>query len=119
MSDHSYDDAARALETRDVLAGTFEVGGEEYPLETREPTLGEIEQMEADLEDTDELEQIRAFVDEYLEAPSVDPDKLGLSKLRALFGGMRAAWNDMETIEEAEAAMPVDSGNESRRTSRR
>ena len=119
MSDHSYDDAARALETRDVLAGTFEVGGEEYPLETREPTLGEIEQMEADLEDTDELEQIQAFVDEYLEAPRVDPDKLGLSKLRALFDGMRAAWNDMETIEDAEAAMPVESGNENRRTSRR
>jgi len=117
MSENNFDDAARALETRDVLAGTFSVGGDEYPLETREPTLGEIEEMEQGLGDTDELEQIRAFVEEYLEAPEIDPDKMGLTKLRALFVGMRDAWNDMESIDEAKEAMPVESGN--RQTSRR
>jgi hypothetical protein len=113
-----FDDAARALETRDVLRGEFELNGESYPLETLEPTLGEIEELEAELGDeTDELEQIREFVDSYLEAPAVNPDDLGLSKLRALFEGMREAWNNMDTIEDAEEAMPVESGN--RRTSRR
>jgi len=117
-AEHDFDDAARALETRDLIAGTFEIGDEEYPLETREPTLEEIEDMEADLEDGDELEAIRAFVERYLEAPAVDPGGMGLTKLRALFVGMRDAWNDVDVIEEAEAEMPIDdSGN--RRTSRR
>jgi len=117
MTTHDFNDAARALESRDVIRGSFELGGETFPLETVEPTLGEIESLEADLDDTDELEQIRAFVDEYLEAPAVDPDDLGLTKLRALFVGMREAWNDMDAIDDAEEAMPVESGN--RRTSRR
>jgi len=113
-----FDDAARALETRDVLRGEFELNGETYPLETLEPTLGEIEELEADLgDDSDELEQIRAFVDNYLEAPAVDPGDLGLSKLRALFEGMREAWNNLDTIEDAEEAMPIEKGN--RQTSRR
>jgi len=113
-----FTDAARALETRDVLRGEFELNGETYPLETLEPTLGEIEELEAELgDDSDELEQIREFVDSYLEAPDIDPDDLGLSKLRSLFEGMREAWNNMEQIEDAEEAMPVESGN--RRTSRR
>ena len=107
-----FDDAARALETRDVLRGEFELNGESYPLETLEPTLGEIEELEAELgDDSDELEQIREFVDSYLEAPAVNPDDLGLSKLRALFEGMREAWNNMDTIEDAEEGMPVESGN--------
>jgi len=113
-----FDDAARALETRDVLRGEFELNGETYPLETLEPTLGEIEELEADLGDeSDELEQIRMFVETYLEAPDIDPDDLGLSKLRALFEGMREAWASMDQIEDAEEAMPVESGN--RQTSRR
>jgi len=107
-----FDDAARALETRDVLRGEFELNGESYPLETLEPTLGEIEELEAELgDDSDELEQIREFVDNYLEAPAVAPDDLGLSKLRALFEGMREAWNNMDRIEDAEEAMPVEQGN--------
>ena len=118
MSDTTFDDAARALETRDVIAGTFEINGTEYPLETREPTLEEIEDMEADLDGGDELEAIRAFVEQYLEAPAVDPGGMGLTKLRALFVGMREAWNDLDDFEAAEAEMPMDeSGN--RRTSRR
>ena len=55
--------------------------------------------------------------------PPEPPARNGVQAVRAtidaLFDGMRAAWNDMETIEDAEAAMPVESGNESRRSSRR
>lgn len=119
MSDHSFDEAARALETRDTLRGSFEIGGQEYPLEVREPTLDELEAIEDGLADeSDEVEAIREMADRYLEAPDVDPGVIGVSKLRALFDGMRAAWETAESIDEAEEAMPLE-GNGRRRTSRR
>jgi len=120
MSDKSFDDAARALESRDTLAGTFEIGGDEYPLEVREPTLDELEDLEAGLNDeADEVEAIREMADHYLIAPDIDPGNVGISKLRALFDGMRAAWEGGEAFEEAQEAMPIDEGNGRRQTSRR
>jgi len=112
MTANTLDDAARVLDSRSVLDGTWTYNGEEYPLTTIEPTLGEIEELEAELGDgSDELEQIRVFLEKYLKSPEKDPDELGLTKLRALFEGMREAWNDMEQIEDAEEAMPVEQGN--------
>jgi len=117
MAEHTLDDAARALQTRDVLTGTFELRGEEYPLEAAEPTLDELEELEQSIEADDEIEEMRALIDRYLDAPDVDAGSIGVGKLRALFEGMTQAWNDMDEFEAAEEAMPVDSGN--RRNSRR
>jgi len=120
MSDKSFDDAARALESRDTLRGSFELRNDEYPLEVREPTLDELEDLEAGLEDeADEVEAIREMADRYLIAPEVDPGSVGISKLRALFDGMRDAWEAGDAFDEAEAAMPIDEGNGRRRSSRR
>jgi hypothetical protein len=117
MTDNTLDDAARALETRDILGGSFTLRGEEYPLEAVEPTLNELEELEESIEADDEIEEMRALIDRYLEAPAVDAGNIGVGKLRALFEGMTTAWNNMDNFEEAEEAMPVESGN--RQTSRR
>jgi len=109
MSEHTFDDAARALETRDTLRGTFEIGGEEYPLEVQEPTLGELDELEADLgEEAGEEELIRELIDRYLVRPEVDADDTGISKLRPLFEGMQAAFQGGDVFDDAEAAMPLD-----------
>jgi len=117
MTDKTFDDAARALETRDVLSGTFEISGEEYPLEAAEPTLDELEELEQATDADDEIEEMRALIDRYLDAPDVDAGNIGVGKLRALFKGMTESWNDMDEFDEAEEAMPVEQGN--RRNSRR
>ena len=110
--DHDFEDAARALETRETLEGTFTVGGETYPLVVEEPTLGELEELEDDLgEDADEEAVIRRMIENYLVDPEVDPDAMGVSKLRPLFEGMQEAFQNGEAFEAAEAEMPLDSGN--------
>ena len=107
-----YEDARRALETREKLEDTFEVNGQEYPLEVQEPTLGELEDLEDDLgEDADEEELIQEMIDRYLLMPEVDPAEMGVSKLRPLFEGMQAAFQGGDTFEAAEAEMPLDEGN--------
>jgi len=120
MPDNNLSDAARALESRDELAGTFEIGGDEYPLEVREPTLDELEELEMELADeADEVEAIRGMAERYLIAPDVAAGDIGISKLRALFDGMREAWESGDAFDEAKEAMPIDEGNGRRRTSRR
>jgi hypothetical protein len=119
MTDHTdterrtdFDAAARALETRDTLRGEFTINGETYDLLIREPTLGELQELEDDLGgEADEAEAIREMVDEYLEQPQIDPDAVGVSKLFALFEGMREAWQAADVFDEAESEMPIASGN--------
>jgi hypothetical protein len=118
MTDTDFADAARALETRDRLTGSFEVGGEEYPLELREPTLGELEEIDAELADeADEVEAIRRIVGEYLIRPEVDVGDIGVGKLRALFLGMRSTWEELGAYEAAREEMPVE-GNGRQRSRR-
>jgi len=116
--DTDFDAAARALESRDRLAGSFTVGDEEFPLELREPTLKELETIEAELNDgADEAEAIRRIVDEFLEEPAVSADDIGVSKLRALFEGMRETWESTEQFDAAREEMPLE--GKRRRKSRR
>jgi hypothetical protein len=112
MPDNTFDDAARALETRDTLTGSFELSGERYPLKLQEPTLGELEEIDAELaEGAEEVEAIRQITDQYLIEPQVDVDSIGIGKLRSLFIAMRECWGDMENFETAEEEMPLE-GNE-------
>ena len=111
MTDNTLDDAARALQSRSKLQGTFELRNEEYPLETLEPTLDELEELEEETDAENEIEEMRALIGRYLEAPDVDAGSIGVGKLRALFDGMTNCWNDMQAFEDAEEAMPVEKGN--------
>jgi len=120
MPDKTLEEAQRALETTDELEGSFTLKGEEYPLEVHEPTLNELEDLEAGLNDAaDEVEAMREMTDKYLIAPDTDAGRVGISKLRALFDGMREAWEDGKAFDEAQDAMPIDEGNGRRRNSRR
>lgn len=118
MSENTFDDAARALESRDVLRGSFELRGETFPLELREPTLGELDEIERELsDDAEEIELYRELIDRYLETPEVDPDDMGVGKLEALFTGMRRAWEESDVIDEATEQMPLE-GNRRQRSRR-
>jgi len=106
---HDFDDAVRALETRQMLDGSFSVNGNEYPLRIQEPTLGELEDIDAESgPDAGEAEVIRRIADRYLEAPAVDVDEIGVSKLFALFEGMRETWEQSDAFAEARGEMPVE-----------
>jgi len=108
-NDHNFDDAARALQTRQILDGSFELDGDEYPLRIQEPTLGELEDIDEESgENADEAEIIRRIADRYLEAPAVDVDEIGVSKLFALFDGMRATWEQSDAFADARQEMPVE-----------
>jgi len=106
---HDFDDAARALETRQILDGSFSLDGDEYPLRIQEPTLGELEDIDDEAgPDADEAEIIREIADRYLEAPVVDVDEIGVSKLFALFEGMRETWEQSDAFANAREEMPVE-----------
>jgi hypothetical protein len=109
-------DSRRALESRDTLTGTFKVDGREYPIELVEPTLDELEEIDEQIgEDGDESEAIRLMIDEYLERPAVDPDEIGVSKLFAVFEGMRSTWQGEDQFADAREQMPVESGKSTSR----
>lgn len=112
MTDNTLDDAAAILGEQATLGGTWEYGGETYPLETVEPTLGDLEGIEDEIgANADETDAIRRMIDEYLAEPDVDADDIGISKLFALFEGMRDTWQQDAAFSDAEEAMPVESGN--------
>lgn len=112
MSENSFEDAARALESRETLRGTFEVGEETYPLEIQEPTLGELDELEAELDpEAGEEELIRELTDRYLVRPEIDSAETGISKLRPLFEGMQDAFQGGDVFDDAEDAMPLNEGN--------
>jgi hypothetical protein len=105
-------DTRRALESRDTLTGTFEIDGEEFPIELVEPTLDELEEIDEQIgEKGDESEAIRMMIDRFLERPAVNTEKVGISKLFAVFEGMRDCWQGDGQFEDARGEMPVESGN--------
>jgi|AKVG01.1.fsa_nt_gi hypothetical protein len=105
-------DTRRALESRDTLTGTFEIDGQEFPIELVEPTLDELEEIDEQIGDSgDESEAIRLMIDKYLERPAVNPDEIGVSKLFAVFEGMRSTWQGDGQFDDARGEMPVNTGN--------
>jgi hypothetical protein len=105
-------DTRRALESRDTLTGTFEIDGREYPIELVEPTLDELEEIDEQIgENSDESEAIRMMIDRYLERPAVNADEIGISKLFAVFEGMRSTWQGNGQFDDARGEMPVETGN--------
>jgi hypothetical protein len=112
MSENSFEDAARALESRETLRGSFSIADDHYPLEVQEPTLGELDELEAELgADAGEEELIRELIDRYLVRPEIDATDTGISKLRPLFEGMQDAFQGGDVFDDAEDAMPLDQGN--------
>ena len=125
MSDtQQQNDAIRALESRDELTGTFEVNGEEMPLTVQEPTLDELEAIEDGLDESaDETDAIREMADRSLVGVGTPPQKpdvgsIGVSKLFALFDGMRETWQQSDAFDAAEGQMPLEQEGNSQRSRR-
>lgn len=115
MTDHnadtetSFSDAAAALTERATFDGTVELGGQKLPIRVREPELGELEAIEADLpEDAEDVDVAREMIDEYLVRPDINPGELGITRALALFTGMRNTWQQSEAFEEARAELELD-----------
>jgi len=109
MDDHA---AAEALTQRQHFDHYVEVDGDQIPITVREPTLGELEEIEQGLpDDAEEIDAARRIIDRYLEAPAIDANDLPMGRAMALFYAMQEAWQQSDVFEQAREEMPVESGN--------
>jgi hypothetical protein len=107
-----FGEAADLLTERATFDGTAELEGQQLPIRVREPQLGELEKLEADLpDDAEDVDVAREMVDEYLVKPDIDASTLGVSRAMCLFLGMRSTWQQADAFEEARDELPVDQGN--------
>jgi hypothetical protein len=111
-TDIGFGEAADLLTERATFDGTAELEGQKLPIRVREPELGELEELEAELpEDAEEVDVAREMVDEFLIKPEIDPSTLGVSRAMSLFLGMRSTWQQADAFEEAREALEVEQGN--------
>lgn len=108
-----FGEAADLLTEQATFDGVAELEGQKLPIRVREPELGELEELEAELpEDAEEVDVAREMVDEFLIKPEIDPSALGVSRAMSLFLGMRSTWQQADAFEEARAELEIDQGNE-------
>lgn len=111
-TDIGFSEAADLLTEQATFDGTAELEGQQLPIRVREPQLGELEELEADLpEDAEEVDVAREMVDEFLIKPEIDANDLGVTRAMSLFLGMRSTWQQADAFEEARDDLPVDQGN--------
>jgi hypothetical protein len=111
-TDVGFAEAAEVLSERATFDGTVTLDGRELPIRVREPKLGELEEIEAELpDDAEEVDVAREMLDEYLLRPDIAAEDLGLTRALALFTGMRQTWQQAEAFEEVREELPVDQGN--------
>ena len=109
----NFDDAADVLTERAQFDGTATVGGQTVPIRVREPTLGELEEIENGLpDDAEEVDVARAIIDDYLVKPEgIAGNDLGITRAMALFSGMVQAWQQTDEFEGAVEELGLDEGN--------
>ena len=111
-ADIGFDEAADLLTDRATFDGTAEIDGQTIPIRVREPTLGELEEIEAELpDDAEEVDAAREMVDEYLLKPDIDATDLGITRAMALFLGMRRTWQQTDTFDDVREELELDEGN--------
>jgi hypothetical protein len=113
MSDDSPTSLAEASQP-DSLTHTFDgPDGNEYEIEVREPTMGEIEALErrADEGDLSEDEAQELLWDEYLLDPDLDYKQTGASWIAPITNAIYSAFAGGEDIDEALDAVQTDEGN--------
>lgn len=104
MSDnHTTEDTAEFLTSRDTIEATLHVDDTEFPIEVRDVTRDELEAIEERVADDPEAEDdaIRELIREYLVSPDVDPDAMMMRKRQLVWFGIQQAWSGVEEIQAA------------------
>lgn len=103
MTEHTTDDTADWLQSKDTVEATLHVDGDELPIEVEDITRDELEALEAASEGGPEAEDeaIRSAIRDYLVSPDVDPDAMPMRKRSLLWFGLQQAWSGVEDIQAA------------------
>jgi hypothetical protein len=108
----SFEEGAAILSERATFEGNVQIGGKTIPIEVDEPTLEELEEIEAGLpEDAEEVDVAREMVDRYLVRPDIEAKTLGITRALALFAGLQQTWQQADAFEAAKAEMELPEGN--------
>ncbi len=109
FSEDKWEQAQQVAESRDTYVGEWSWRGDTLPLKTEAPSMGELEEMEEELEQADNEEAVQGeLVNKYLVRPEVDATDIEGPKLGALFVGMQTAWSDAVDTSEIEERLPVE-----------
>jgi len=107
----SFEEGAALLTDRATFEGTVQIDGATIPIEVDEPTLEELEEIEAGLpEDAEEVDVAREMVDRYLVRPDIEPETLGITRALAVFAGLPQTWQQalLELAERAETYLEYE-----------
>jgi len=108
----SFEEGAALLTDRATFEGAVQIDGKTIPIEVDEPTLEELEEIEAGLpEDAEEVDVAREMVDRYLVRPDIEAKTLGITRALALFAGLQQTWQQADAFEQAKAEMDLPEGN--------
>jgi hypothetical protein len=108
----SFEKGAALLTDRATFEGTVQIDGATIPIEVDEPTLEELEEIEAGLpEDAEEVDVAREMVDRYLRRPEIEAKTLGVTRALAVFAGLQQTWKQADAFEQAKAEMELPEGN--------
>jgi hypothetical protein len=111
-ADVSYSEAADILSETVTFEGTTDFRGTEIPLVVEEPEIGELEAIEAEMdEDSEEIDVAKELIDQYLVKPEVDPSGLGITAGLGLFAGMQELWRQSDEFEKVREQLELDPGN--------
>ncbi|QLH82459.1 hypothetical protein [Halosimplex pelagicum] len=103
MTEHTTDDTAEWLQSKDTIEATLHVDGDELPIEVEDITRDELDALESQAQEGPDAEDeaIRNAIREYLDEPDVDPDEMPMRKRSVLWFAMQQAWSGVEDIQAA------------------
>lgn len=103
MTDKTTNDTGEFLTERDTIEATLHVDDREFPIEVRDVTRDELEDIEDKSGDGPEAEEeaMREVIREYLVAPDVDPDEMMMRKRHLVWFGIQEAWSGVKDIQAA------------------
>lgn len=112
MTERDYDAAAQVLTSQETFEGEADISGELVPIEVREPTIGELNDLQDELpEDAKDVDAARAMIDDFLVRPAINGEDVGMTKALALFAEMQSTLQQSDAVANAKEQMPVQ-GNQ-------
>lgn len=110
----SYEDTAAELTSRGTIEEEILLGGEPFPIELRDITESELEELEertldeeGNIDPEAESDVMREAIEEYLVQPEVEVDDIPTHKRSQLWFGMQLTWSGVEDIQAAMEEMEL------------